>query len=306
MAVMNILSGDNVKFDTTDDILDDLEEAVGTYPQTTLVAYATAQPGVTYTAITDFSNYTPAEINEISKAISNCSDITSNTETVYLSNAKKISVGATWNSTTETGTFYPMRIIGFNHNNLTTPTAYGEATATGKAGIAWQMQGVSTTYMASSVITNASNKGYGSNTNGILTDDYSYYTALPTLISNIVKQVGVTATYTTGSTATLNVYGVSGHVYTYSPSAVETGGIPSVQAKYQSYYNNEGVRYKYYSLGNTRALSAQYYTRSIVQCGSIYAIRLNYSIIGTTGFASGLNGTGNNTIAAPFRWIFNT
>ena len=43
---------------------------------TGLIAYATAQAGVTYTNITDLTNYTDTQINEISKAISNCVDIT--------------------------------------------------------------------------------------------------------------------------------------------------------------------------------------------------------------------------------------
>ena len=37
------------------------------------------------------------------------------------------------------GTNYDFDVIGFNHDELTTPTAYGAATATGKAGITFQM-----------------------------------------------------------------------------------------------------------------------------------------------------------------------
>ena len=122
---------------------------------TGLIAYATAQSGVTYTAVSDLTSYTDAQINEISKAISNCADITSSTETIYLSDETSISVGTTRSYTLSTQEAMTDRIIGFNHDTLTSPTAYGEATATGKAGIAWQMVNCLTTrYSMNSANTN--------------------------------------------------------------------------------------------------------------------------------------------------------
>lgn len=106
---------------------------------TGLIAYASPQTGVTYTNVTDLTSYTDAQINEISKAISNCADITSSTATIYLSDATSISVGATRSYTLSTQEAMTDRIIGFNHDTLTNPLAYGEATVTGKAGITWQM-----------------------------------------------------------------------------------------------------------------------------------------------------------------------
>ena len=121
-----------------------------------LIAYATAQSGVTYTAVSDLTSYTDAQINEISKAISNCADITSSTATVYLSDATSISVGATRSYTLSTQEAMTDRIIGFNHDTLTSSTAYGEATATGKAGITWQMVDcLVTRYQMNSSSTNA-------------------------------------------------------------------------------------------------------------------------------------------------------
>lgn len=104
-----------------------------------LIAYATAQPGITYTAVTDLTNYTDTKIEEISKAISNCQDITSSTQTVYLSDQTSISVGATRSYTLSTQEAMTDRILGFNHDDLTNSDAYGEATVTGKAGMTWQM-----------------------------------------------------------------------------------------------------------------------------------------------------------------------
>ena len=123
---------------------------------TGLTAYATAQPGVTYTAVSDLSSYTDAKIEEISKAISNCQDITLSTETIYLSDATSISVGATRSYSLSTQEAMTDEIIGFNHDTLTSSTAYGEATATGKAGMTWQMVDcLATRYRMNDTATNA-------------------------------------------------------------------------------------------------------------------------------------------------------
>ena len=123
-------------------LLDRLEYAVGEYELTPtgLIAYATAQSGVTYTPVSDLTSYTDAQINEISKAISNCADITSSTDTIYLSDETSISVGVTRSYTLSTQEAMTDRILGFNHDTLTSATAYGEATSTGKAGITWQTE----------------------------------------------------------------------------------------------------------------------------------------------------------------------
>ena len=103
------------------------------------MAYASPQSGVTYTQVSDLSGYSDEKIAEISKAISNCSDITSSTETVYFSDATSISVGATRNYTLTTNELMTDRILGFNHDTLSSQTAYGEETTTHKAGITWSM-----------------------------------------------------------------------------------------------------------------------------------------------------------------------
>lgn len=121
-----------------------------------LTAYVTPQTGVTYTAISDLSNYTDEKINEISKAISNCADITSVTQTIYLSDETSITVGATRSYTLSTQEPMTDRIIGFNHDILSSSTAYGEATVTGKAGMTWQMVDcLATRYSMNSSSTNA-------------------------------------------------------------------------------------------------------------------------------------------------------
>ena len=81
-------------------------------------------------------SYSWDEIEEIAKAISNDSSITddSSIATVTVEGAKKtLCVGQEIKLEEKT-----VRILGFNHDTLSNPTAYGSATATGKAGISFE------------------------------------------------------------------------------------------------------------------------------------------------------------------------
>ena len=103
------------------------------------IASTSAVPGVTYTA--GLSGLEASDVTAFAEAISKNSDITNETTTVYVdfgSVHRKISVGDQVTLPLD-GTNYAFDVIGFNHDTLTTPTAYGAATATGKAGITFQM-----------------------------------------------------------------------------------------------------------------------------------------------------------------------
>ena len=92
-------------------------------------------PGATTHTPTSIT-YSWEEISTIAKMISNNSNITSDTAevTVTLNGATKtLGVGDTESVDGKT-----VRILGFNHDTLTTSTAYGSATATGKAGISFE------------------------------------------------------------------------------------------------------------------------------------------------------------------------
>lgn len=102
-------------------------------------ANLTPQSGVTYTD--GLSSLEPAVLSIMSAAISNNRDITNTTTTVYVDYGdihRKIDVG---NQVTLAlnGTDYTFDVIGFNHDTLTTSSAYGATTQTGKAGITFQM-----------------------------------------------------------------------------------------------------------------------------------------------------------------------
>lgn len=102
-------------------------------------ASVTPQSGVSYTA--GLSGLEASDVADFAKAISNNSDITNATSTVYVdfgSVHRKISIGDQITLPLN-DTNYAFDVIGFNHDELSDPTAYGAATTTGKAGITFQM-----------------------------------------------------------------------------------------------------------------------------------------------------------------------
>ena len=106
------------------------------------------QSGVLYTA--GLSGLEASDVTAFAQAISNCSDVTNETTVVYVdfgSIHREISVGDQVTLPLN-GTNYAFDVIGFNHDELTAPTAYGVATATGKAGITFQMHDLFGTYFA--------------------------------------------------------------------------------------------------------------------------------------------------------------
>ena len=110
-------------------------------------ASLTAQSGVSYT--NGINGLEADVISLFSAAISNNIGITNETSVVYLDYGnihRKVSIGDQVTLSLD-GTDYAFDIIGFNHDTLTDTAAYGEETATGKAGITFQMHDLfATTY----------------------------------------------------------------------------------------------------------------------------------------------------------------
>lgn len=119
-------------------------------------ASLTAQSGVSYT--NGLNGLEADVISLFSAAISNNSAITNTTSTVYIdfgSVHRKVSVGDQVTLSLN-GTNYAFDVIGFNHDTLTDTAAYGEETATGKAGITFQMHDLfATTYVMNKSKTNS-------------------------------------------------------------------------------------------------------------------------------------------------------
>ena len=111
-------------------------------------ANLTPQSGVTYTD--GLSGLSPAVLSLMSAAISNNRDITNTTTTVYVDYGdihRKIDVGDQVTIALN-GVNYVFDVIGFNHDTLTTSTAYGATTQTGNAGITFQMHDMFATFYA--------------------------------------------------------------------------------------------------------------------------------------------------------------
>ena len=119
-------------------------------------ASLTPQSGVSY--INGLNGLEADVISMFSAAISNNSDITNETSVIYLDNGdihRKVSIGDQVTLSLN-GTNYAFDIIGFNHDTLTTAAAYGVNTATGKAGITFQMHDLfETVYKMNSSNTNS-------------------------------------------------------------------------------------------------------------------------------------------------------
>ena len=143
--------------------------------------------------------YSWAELSTIAQLISSNTNITSDTAevTVTLNGATKtLGVGDT---TTVDGK--TVRILGFNHDTLTTSTAYGSATATGKAGISFEYVDFVTSSYQQMNSTNTNTNGWAAmplrtTLNGTVYDSLS--------IKNYIKAVNkeYITTYNTGAKST--------------------------------------------------------------------------------------------------------
>lgn len=115
-----------------------------------------ATSGVNYTS--GLSGVAASDVTLFAEAISNNSSITNATSTVYIdfgSVHRKVSVGDQVTLALN-GTNYTFDVIGFNHDTLTTSTAYGATTKTGKAGMTLQMHNLfATSYAMNSPASNS-------------------------------------------------------------------------------------------------------------------------------------------------------
>ncbi len=108
-------------------------------PAPPLNASIKARSGITYT--NGIQGISAEKISLYANLISNNASITNETNVVYIDDYElhyKVSVGDQVTLALN-GTNYAFDVIGFNHDTLTTASAYGANTATGKAGITFQM-----------------------------------------------------------------------------------------------------------------------------------------------------------------------
>ena len=203
-------------------------------------ASLTAQSGVSYT--NGLNGLEADVISLFSATISNNSDITNETSVVYLDYGnihRKVSIGDQVTLSLN-GTDYAFDIIGFNHDTLTDTAAYGEETATGKAGITFQMHDCfAATYPMNSTDTNSG--GWKSSAmrastmaimKGSLPDDWE------AIIKPVNKASGTGSYSASGTTTVSDSCFLLAEIEIFGSTTYSVSG--------------EGTQYAYYKAGNSK------------------------------------------------------
>ena len=203
-------------------------------------ASLTAQSGVSYT--NGLNGLEADVISLFSAAISNNSDITNETSVIYLDSGdihRKVSIGDQVTLSLN-GTNYYFDIIGFNHDTLTDTAAYGEETATGKAGVTFQMHDLfETLYMMNSSKTNSGGWKSSAMRTSTMATMKRY---LPTEWQTVIKPVNKASGTGGGSTSGTEI--VSDNCFLLSEIEIFGSTTYSV--------SGEGTQYAYYKAGNSK------------------------------------------------------
>ena len=202
-------------------------------------ASLTAQSGVSYT--NGLNGLEADVISLFSAAISNNSDITNETSVIYLDNGdihRKVSIGDQVTLSLN-GTNYYFDIIGFNHDTLTDTAAYGEETATGKAGITFQMHDLfATTYSMNSSNTNVGGwKSSAMRTSTMETMKGYMPAAWQTAIKPVNKASGTGGGSTSGTETASDSCFLLAEIEIFGSTKYSVSG--------------EGTQYAYYKAGNS-------------------------------------------------------
>ena len=203
-------------------------------------ASLTAQSGVSYT--NGINGLEADVISLFSAAISNNSGITNETSVVYLDYGnihRKVSVGDQVTLSLN-GTNYAFDILGFNHDTLTNAAAYGEQTATGKAGITFQMQDLfATAYPMNSTSQNTGGWKNSAMRNSTMATMKDY---LPDDWESIIKPVNKASSMGGNSTSGNEI--VSDNCFLLAEIEIFGSTNQSVPG--------EGTQYAYYKAGNSK------------------------------------------------------
>ena len=203
-------------------------------------ASLTAQSGVSYT--NGLNGLEADVISLFSALISNNSDITNETSVIYLDNGdihRKVSIGDQVTLSLN-GTNYAFDIIGFNHDTLTTSTAYGATTKTGKAGITFQMHDLfANAYNMNSTNTNSGGWKSSAMRTSTMATMNGY---LPSAWQSIIKPVNKASG--TGGGSSSGTETVSDSCFLLAE--IEIFG----SIKYS--VSGEGTQYAYYKAGNSK------------------------------------------------------
>lgn len=221
-------------------------------------ASLTAQSGISYT--NGLNGLEADVISLFSAAISNNSDITNETSVIYLDNGdihRKVSIGDQVTLSLN-GTNYAFDIIGFNHDTLTTAAAYGANTATGKAGITFQMHDLfATTYVMNSSKTNVGGwKSSAMRTSTMATMKGYLPPAWQTAIKPVNKASGLGGASTSGTETVSDSCFLLAEIEIFGSTKYSVSG--------------EGTQYAYYKAGNSKMKSGAWWERSPYSSNSSY------------------------------------
>lgn len=200
----------------------------------------TPKSGVTYTD--GLSGLEPAVLSLMSAVISNNSDITDTTTTVYVDYGdihRKIDVGSQVTIALN-GTDYAFDVVGFNHDALTDANAYDAPTKTGKAGITFQMHDLFATFYAMNS-SNTNSGGWKSSamrTSTLATMKGYMPAAWQTAIKPVNKASG------TGGGSASGTETVSDSCFLLAE--IEIFGSTTYS------FSGEGTQYAYYKAGNSK------------------------------------------------------
>ena len=202
-----------------------------------------AQSGVTYTD--GLSGLEPSDISLIAQTISNNSQIAYTTKTVYYDYKKihrKISI-ADQVTIQLNGTDYAFDVIGFNHDTLTTANVYGDNTATGKAGITFQMHNCfATTNVMNYSSTNSGGwKSSAMRTSTMVTMKGYLPTAWQTAIKPVNKSSGLGGGSSSGTETVSDGCFLLSEIEIFGSTTYSVSG--------------EGTQYEYYKAGGSKVKS---------------------------------------------------
>ena len=203
-------------------------------------ASLTAQSGITYT--NGISGISAEKMSLYAELISNNASITNKTSVVYIddgANHYKVSIGDQVTLSLN-GTNYAFDVIGFNHDTLTTSTAYGANSKTGKAGITFQMHDLFATYYPM----NSSNTNSGGWKNSAMRTSTmaTMKSYLPSAWQAVIKPVNKTSG--TGGGSTSGTETVSDSCFLLAE--IEMFGSTTYSV------SGEGTQYAYYKAGNSK------------------------------------------------------
>lgn len=197
--------------------------------------------GVTY--VNGLAGLDASVVSRIAVAISDNPNITNTTDAIYFDLGpmhRKISV-ADQVTLTLNGTAYAFDVIGFNHDDLTSPADYGIITSTGKAGITFQMHDLfANVYAMNSENTNSGGWRSSAMRTSTMATMRGY---LPAAWQTVIKPVNKVSG--TGGGSSSGTETVSDSCFLLAEIEIFGSTTHSV--------SGEGTQYAYYKTGNSKA-----------------------------------------------------